>query len=118
MQFAGISYVAILIAAVASFAFGSENKTAMTPLVFVVAALSQLVMAYVLAGVLGHLGPEALTAADGLTTGLIVWAGFVLTSMVVNHGFQGAPRQLTLIDGGHWLGVLAIQGLVIGWYGV
>ncbi|MBM3524115.1 MAG: DUF1761 domain-containing protein, partial [Alphaproteobacteria bacterium] len=36
----------------------------------------------------------------------------------VNHGFQGVKRALTVIDGGHWLGVLLIQGVIIGWMGV
>ena len=26
--------------------------------------------------------------------------------------------SLTLIDGGHWLGVLLIQGAILGWWGV
>ena len=38
--------------------------------------------------------------------------------MAVNHAFQGAKRSLTLIDGGHWLGVLLIQGAILGWWGV
>jgi hypothetical protein len=41
-----------------------------------------------------------------------------MTSLVVNHAFQGVRRTLTLIDGGHWLGVLLIQGAIIGWFGV
>jgi hypothetical protein len=41
-----------------------------------------------------------------------------MTSMAVNHAFQGAKRTLTLLDGGHWLGVLLIQGALLGWWGV
>ena len=47
-----------------------------------------------------------------------MWFGFVLTVLVTNHGFQGAKRELTVIDGGHWLGVMLLQGLVIGLMGV
>jgi hypothetical protein len=36
-----------------------------------------------------------------------------MTSLIVNHAFQGAKRMLTLIDGGHWLGVLLIQSAVL-----
>jgi hypothetical protein len=32
--------------------------------------------------------------------------------------FQGAKGALTVIDGGHWLGVLLIQGAILGWWGV
>ena len=34
------------------------------------------------------------------------------------HAFQGARPSLTFIDGGHWLGVLLIQGAILGWWGV
>lgn len=48
--------------------------------------------------------------------GGLIAVGFVLTTLVVNHTFQQARRTLTLIDGGHWLGVLVIQGAVLGWF--
>lgn len=137
MAFAGINYLAVVVAMVAGYAFGSiyymalakpwrtalgkteeEVKANMTPVPFVLAALAQLVMAFMLAGMMGHLGPEAFNLYGGLTTAFWVWIGFVLTTLIVNHGFQGAKRLLTLVDGGHWLGVLLIQGAVIGLFGV
>ena len=138
MVFAGINYLAVIVAAVASFAFGSVyymtlgkawkaalGKTEaelkgggkMSPLPFVIAALAQMIMAYFLAGMMGHLGAEAISVTKGLITAFFVWLGFVITAMAVNHAFQGAKRALTLIDGGHWFGVLLIQGLVIGLFG-
>ncbi len=137
MNFAGINYIAIPVAAVASFAFGAvwymtlakpwmaatgrteeELKSGVTPLIYVVTFICQLVMAFVLAGVIGHLGSGEVTVSNGLISGGLVWLGFVITSMIVNHGYQGASRMLTVIDGGHWLGVLLIQGLLIGLFGV
>jgi hypothetical protein len=47
-----------------------------------------------------------------------VWLGFVATTLVVNNTFQGAKRSLTYIDSGHWLGVLLLQGAIIGLLGV
>jgi hypothetical protein len=38
--------------------------------------------------------------------------------MVVNYAFHGARHTLTLIDGGHWLGTLLIQGAILGWWGL
>lgn len=137
MTFAGINYLAVVIAAVASFVFGSvfymafarpwraalgkseaDIKAAMSPVTFIVAAVAQLVMAFMLAGIIGHLGEGMATAGNGMIAGFFIWLGFVVTTLAVNHGFQGARRALTLIDGGHWLGVLLIQGLVIGLMGV
>lgn len=75
-------------------------------------------MAYVLAGLVGHLGQGQVTPLNGLISGAFVWFGFVLTTLATNHGFQGQKITLTLIDAAHWLGVLLIQGLVIGLMGV
>ena len=139
MAFAGLNYTAVVLAAIASFIFGGiwygaladrwmaaanvrpeslrgEGRAAATP--YVVAFFAQLVMAYVLAGMIGHLGQGQVTLRNGLISGAFIWGGFVFTALLVNHAFQGVRRTLTLIDGGHWLGVLLIQGAVIGWMGV
>lgn len=135
MDFAGMNYLAIVIAAVVSFLFGGvwynvlatqwmaaigktraqlpDEKPAM-----LIAAGAQFVMAFVLAGLIGHLGQGQVTLANGVISAAFVWAGFILTTLATNHAFQGATRMLTLIDAGHWLGVLLIQGAIIGWMGV
>jgi len=137
MQFAGISYLAVFAAAAAGFAFGAlyytllgrawaeaigrtapEMAAERTAGPFVVAAVAQLVMGFMLAGSIGHLGPGQVTPLNGVIAAVFLWIGFVATTLTVNHAFQGARRALTLIDGAHWLGVLAIQGLVIGLIGV
>lgn len=139
MAFAGVSYLAVLAAAVASFLFGGvwygalsktwlgalgksdgELKSATLPLpaLLLLTIAAQLVMAWVLAGIIGHLGPGRVTLSNGLMAGALCWLGFVATSLSINHGYQGARGLLTLIDGGHWLGVLLIQGAVIGAMGV
>lgn len=128
-----INLIAIALAVVASYVFGAiwytllskpwiaaldkskdQLKAAINPpwLPFVVTFLAQVIMAVMLAGLMAHMGP--LTVKSGLITALLVWLGFVLPSMAANHSFQGAKRALTVIDGGHWLGVLLIQGTVIG----
>ena len=135
MAFAGISYWAVLAAAVASFLFGGVyygvlagpwmaavgktreeiQRTGMAvPMAISVIAL--LVMAWVLAGIIGHLGQ--VTVRSGVIAGAFCWLGFVATTLATNHGYQGASRALTLIDSAHWLGVLLIQGAVIGAIGV
>ncbi len=132
MAFAGVNYQAILVAAVAGFAFGAlwygllgkrwmaalgmTEQPKPSPLPFVTAFVAQLVMAWTLAGVVGHLGEVAVSRA--LITAGLLWFGLVLATMVVNHRFQAASWSLTLIDGGHWLGVLLIMVLVIGLFGI
>lgn len=139
MEFAGVNYFAIILAAVVSFMFGwlwygvlfskswlaavgkTEEETkgeSPSPTPFVIAFVAQLIMAWVLAGIIGHLGPGEVTFSNGVVSAAFVWFGFVVTTLAVNHAFQGAKRELTLIDGGHWLGVLLLQGAVIGLIGV
>ena len=83
---------------------------------FIIAALMQLVMAYFLA----LLTPKVMGATSwlsGLEMGFWLWLGFVVTSMIINHRYQGSRWSLTLIDGGYLLGVLLLQGIVIGLFG-
>ena len=141
MDFAGLNYIAVLIAAAASFMFGgiwygalakpwmaaagideatmtASKEAGKTTMLMIRAFLSSLVMAWVLAGLIGHLGSGQVTVVNGLISGAFAWLGFVATTLITNHGFQMQTGQLTLIDGGHWLGVLLIQGAVIGAFGV
>jgi hypothetical protein len=136
MSFAGLNYIAIVIAAVAGFGVGALWYTLLfqkpwmaamgideekmraggpdaTP--FIVAAVGQLVMAFVFSAFLHSLG--AATLGGGLAVGFFAWLGFVITSMAVNNGFGGRNMMVTVIDGGHWLTVLLVMGLIIGAFG-
>ena len=55
---------------------------------------------------------------NGIISGLILWAGFVATTIFVNNAYPGRKYSLSLIDSIHWLGVVVIQGAVIGTFGV
>lgn len=141
MDFAGLNYLAILVAAAVSFMFGgiwygalakpwmaaagiddemmkASKEGGKTTQLMISAFVASLVMAWVLAGLIGHLGSGQVTIYNGIISGAFVWLGFVATTLVTNHGFQMKLGRLTLIDGGHWLGVLLIQGAVIGAFGV
>jgi hypothetical protein len=129
-----VNWVAILLATVASMALGlawytllsrpwlkaigktHEQVMGSDPKPFVWAVLVQLVMAYFLA-LLIPLLTGAMTPANGALIGAHMWLGFVLTAMILNHRYQGAPWALTLIDGGYVLGVLVVQGIVLGLFG-
>ena len=137
MTFAGISYLAILTAAVVGWLFGAVWYTALskpwqhaagitagklkqaqkTPAFYVpfaVAFLALVVMAWILAGLIAHLGPGQFTVRNGIISGAFVWLGFVITTMAVNNGFAGRDPRLLLIDGGHWLAVLLLMGAILG----
>jgi hypothetical protein len=141
MTFAGISYLAVIVAAVVAWlvsagwymSLGRIYQAALgkTPeqckaemqkpgafLPFVYAFIGNLVIAWMLAGVLGHLGPGQVTLRNGVIAGAFLWFGFILTTMTVNYSFSGRDRRLLLIDLGNWLMVLVVIGAVVGAVGV
>jgi hypothetical protein len=130
-----INYLSVLIATVLSFAFGAawymslskqwlagigktEEQIApggkTNPVPFIITFFLQLVMAWLLAGLIGHMG--GFSIKNGLITAFWCWLAFVITTMTVNHRYAQSPWSLTLIDGAHWLGVMLIQGAVLGWW--
>jgi hypothetical protein len=135
MRFAGVNYLAIVIAAVVAWlagagwymAFGKSWMAALgvTPekmqearsqpgayLPFVYAFIANLVMAWVLAGVLFHVAPLSLRA--GAISAALCWGGFVITTMWVNNSFARRDPRLLAIDGGYWLVALLLMGAIIG----
>ena len=139
MTFAGVNYLAIVVAAVVAWLAGAGWYTSlgkvwtaaigMTPeqmqqaksrpgahLPFLYTFIAQLVMAWVLAGVLGHIG--TLNLRGGVISGAFCWLGFVITTLVVSYTFAMRDWRLLLIDGGYWLLVLVLMGGIIGAMGV
>jgi Protein of unknown function (DUF1761) len=141
MTFAGINYLAVVIAAVMAWiasaawymslskayvaalgktpeqmAADRNKRDAFLP--FVYAFVANLIIAEMLGGVLGHLGPGQVTLRNGAISAAFLWFGFILTTMVVNYSFSGCDRRLLLIDLGNWLVVLVVIGAVIGAIGV
>lgn len=136
MQFAGMNYLAILAAAIVAFVIGAiyygtlskpwmkaaridpnGPKPAMAPLMITTFVL-ELILAFVTAGVIGHLGDGQVTLVNGVISGLFIWAGIILTTMTINNRYQGFGWDLTLIDGLHWLLVMIGIGATIGLFGV
>ncbi|UJQ93638.1 DUF1761 domain-containing protein [Mariluticola halotolerans] len=128
----GVNWLGIILAVVASMALGmiwymglakqwlgAQNKTeadmrnvnSVTP--FIWAALAQLIIAYFIALLTPKLMP-GVDAYNAVLVGVHMWFGFILTSLVLNHRYQGQKWSLTLIDGGYLLGVVIVQGVVIG----
>lgn len=87
-----------------------------SPLPFIIAAIANLVIAMMLYGILVHVGD--LTPRRGMMSGLMIWLGFVATTMSVNYAYQMKPFRLNLIDGGYWLINLVVQGAILGWFGL
>ena len=132
MEFAGVNYIAVLVAAVAGMisgavwygvfakqwmkAAGRAEEPKQEPKIYIVAIIAQVIIAYMMARLLGHF--DSITISSGLLSALYLWIGFCVAPMAVNHRFQDKGWNLTIIDGGYWLVVFLLQGAIIGWFGV
>jgi len=145
MTFAGMNYWAVVMAAVAAWMLGAlwysllakpwmaaagvtnagmqENmgspQNMGSPrafLPFVIAFAAALVMAWVLAGIMGHLGQ--LSIKNGVISGAFCWLGFTIPAMTANYTFARRRPLLLLIDGGYWLAALVVMGAIIGGLGI
>jgi len=129
-----VNWLAIILATVASWGFGAGwymllarqwmaavgkkpediNTGDYTPYLWSVLCL--FIMAYFVALLTPMLTGE-MNVANGLIIGAHMWLGFVITAMVLNHRYEGAPWSRTVIDGGYLLAVLLIDGAVVGVFG-
>lgn len=134
MDFSAVNWLAVIGAAVLAWLFGAVWYTALgkmwlsaaridstkmrnsaTP--FVIGFIGEVVMAFVMALVIPAMTGGQPSIVAGLVLAFVLWLGFVATTLVVNHRYQGFGWMLTAIDSGHWLGAMLIMGAVIGWFG-
>jgi hypothetical protein len=94
---------------------GPDGKRRMPIVPMITSFIAELIMATGLAGLMEHLG--GLQLEIGVVTGAACWLAFVITTQAVNNGFQKRSVALTIIDGGHWLVVLVLEGAVLGFMG-
>jgi hypothetical protein len=138
MTFSGVNYLAIVIAAIVAWLAGAgwymalgrtwtaalgwtperaqaarSEPSAYRP--FVYTFVAELIMAWTLAGLLGHIGP--LSLRSGVISAALCWLGLVMTTMLTNNSFARRDWRLLWIDGGHWLLVLLLMGAIIGGMG-
>ena len=133
MSFGGANYIAILVAAVAAYLAGAiyygwlgktwmkaaridPAEAKMSLPLMITGFVCELVMAWVMAGVIGHFGD--VTIRSGLISAALLWLGFMATTLTVNQRYQGFGWNLTIIDGVHWLIVALLMGGIIGAFGV
>jgi hypothetical protein len=134
MDFSAVNWLAVIVAAAVAWLFGAAWYTMLSKpwlkaakldpatmkrsaLPFIISFVAELIMAFVLSLVVGAMTGGEPSLVAGLIFGFVLWLGFVATTLSVNHRYEGFGWDLTLIDAGHWLGVLLLIGAVIGWFG-
>jgi hypothetical protein len=139
MQFGGINWLAVAIAAVAGYGVGMAwymilGKRWMAAngltedilkaggirgaIPFILAALANVAISIGFAGLLGHLGIGQTTLRNAIISAVVVWFIFILATIAVNYSFARRPSVLIAIDGGHWLAVMLVMGAILGLMGV
>ena len=130
-----VNYLAILVAAVASFALGwlwyspalfakiwmsemgmTPEKMAAMPKSgmakqFSLSFLGGLIMAWVLAVLISRVGANSLIG--GLKLGAFVWLGFIATVQMSDILFGGKSKKLYLINTGYNLVSLLLMGVIL-----
>ena len=138
MRLIGINYLAVLLAAIAAWCTGAlwytvfgkqwlaaigrtkKDMNKMKPgtfgyyAPFLLAFIANLLIAFMLAGVMFHVSGGQMTLRGGLISAVLVWLGFVATTIVVNNAFAGRKPMVSLIDAGHWLAAMLVSGLILG----
>ena len=141
MNIANVNVLPIVVAAAAAWIFGGIYYTALskpwmaaqglTPeqckaqqagksgaakaAPFILVFIGEIVMAWVLYGILFHL--NMFTVSAGIISAAFCWFGFVLTTIVANNAFSNRKPMLTVIDSAAWLGAMLIMGAILGAWG-
>lgn len=136
-----VNWISVVVAAVAAWLFGgvyyttlgkwwmaAQGKTmeqcgaemagksgAAKAAPFILVFVGELIMAWAMYGVLFHM--SMFTLRQGAISGLALWFGFVLTTIVGNYAFHNRRPMLMVIDSAAWLGALVIIGSIVGWMG-
>jgi hypothetical protein len=127
-----VSYAAVIVAAVAHFVLGAVwftilsapwlagigktreelMRTGSPTLAYVIAFVSNLVMASILAWLISATGRP--TVARGALWGALVWLGFVATTMGTAFVFEARSLESFAITAGYPLAGLLIMGAIVG----
>ena len=140
MDFGSINIVSVVLATVAAYIIGAvyytvlskpwmkatridpvANKMRYSP--FVISFIGELFLAVILYLVLDDITfagsfSEEFDMASSVIWSVIFWAGFIVTTLTINHRYEGFSWALTIIDAVHWLLVFAVMGAIIGWFGL
>ena len=79
---------------------------------FILVFVADVVLAWVLALVL-H-ATFATGIGNAVAWAMVLWMGFVLTTIAGNYSFARRQPMLTLIDSGHWLFAMIAAAVVLG----
>lgn len=133
MTITGVDYIAVVIAAIAAFVWSmiyyiglfkywreaagwseGEVKARRSRATYLMTFVALLVTSWTFAGPLSDFGAHPMAPKSGAIHAVFIWLGFIVPIIAVNKVIGGRRYMLSVIDGLHWLGVLVIEGALIG----
>lgn len=132
LDFGGVNWVAVIVAAVAGIVIGFiwyappvfgrrwarasgielPQPGQVQPMTYVGAIVAALLTAYVLAVLSEAMG--VATLADGALVGVVVWLGFVATYLASGVFFERRSTEWWVLNAGQAVVSLAVMGAIIG----
>lgn len=106
------TFVGLLIGAVHHRLVGGSTPRP-SPGLIALAALGEFWLAAILAGALILAPPKADPWIMAIGSAVIIWAGFVLPSMMITLAYRGLARRIVIADSVHWLNVMVAQAIVM-----
>ena len=132
-----VNWLAIIVAAAVKFALGwgwysppvfgrqwmaltgiseAEMRSGPGVTALIAEAITDLIMAYVLARFVLHYGATSLL--EGAVIGFMAWLGFVATVTLASVFYERRPSRLWVINNGYLLLSLVVMGAILGvWHG-
>jgi glucan phosphoethanolaminetransferase (alkaline phosphatase superfamily) len=127
-----VNYKAVLLATFISFLFGmayyiplgkqwvaahshDEAKLDKSPRPHIITALALFIIAFMFYGLLTHM--PKFDIRNGLISAVLLWVGFFVAPFASNYAYNGKSCKAYGIDMVYWLGVLLINGTILGFMG-
>ncbi len=127
----GVSWLAIIVAAIVKFIIGSVWYTVLfgrqyrelqgvpegasqsgLGVAMLVQIIGDLIMAYILARFIEHYGVGGI--GGGILIGFMAWLGFVATIMAGTIFYEKKPPMLAYINAGYQLVGIVLMGAILG----
>jgi len=130
LDFAGLNWVAILVATIAGFVLGglwygplfgkawmnaigkTPEELQPSPTPFVISFFTALITAVVLSALISSLG--ITDWLNGAVLGLLTGVGFIATAMASDTAFCGWGSRLFLIQSGYRVSYSIVMGAILG----
>ena len=131
-----MGFLAVLVAAAASYALGAvwymalanpwmaaagvnpqkmkEEGKGGSPVPFIIAAIAALLVAGMMRHIFGQAGITGIS--KGALSGLGIGAFMITPWVAMNYAYAMRPRNLTLIDGGYSILGCTLMGAVLGYF--